>query len=318
MLHRKNPFQPASRQAKHTAMRPTPSDTPMPAAKDPLLTALGQRVKTLRARRGMPRRVLALTANISERHIANLESGAGNISILVLQQIAHALDTSLPELLGDDASSTPEWLMIRKILEGRDTQALQKAHQALTELFTARAPSERTDRIAFIGLRGAGKSTLGRLIAARLNREFIELRAEVTRLAGAPVAEIQALYGSTTFRRYERQALEETIKTHKTCVIATAGGLASDPSSLHLLLSNCFTIWLQATPEEHLDRVIAQGDLRPPADRKTAVEDLNLVLESRAPFYARADFTYNTSGRTLDDTLAGLMGILAQYGVVGG
>jgi XRE family aerobic/anaerobic benzoate catabolism transcriptional regulator len=295
-------------------MSPTKTGiAPLGAEKDPLLAGLGQRVKLLRAKRGMPRRKLAETADVSERHLANLESGTGNISVLVLQQIAHALDCSLAELLGDETTSSPEWIMIRKILDGRSAEALAAAHKALAELFVARPAGNRSDRIAFIGLRGAGKSTLGRMVAERLDRPFLELRTEITRLAGGAPAEIQALYGSTTFRRYERQALEDTLRNHKSCVIATAGGLASDPGSLHLLVSNCFTVWLQATPEDHMNRVIAQGDLQPTGNTKTQIEDLRLVLESRAGFYAKADFTFNTSDKTLDEAFNGLVSALNDH-----
>jgi XRE family aerobic/anaerobic benzoate catabolism transcriptional regulator len=295
-----------------------PSRTATAPEKHPVLFALGQRVKTMRARRGIPRRVLAATAAISERHIANLESGTGNVSVLILDQIAQALDCSMAELLGDETAASAEWLMIRKILDGRGPEALLQAHQALTELFVARPAGQRSDRIALVGLRGAGKSTLGRMLAARLARPFIELRGEVARLAGGAPAEIQALYGSTTFRRYERQALEETLRTQRSCVIATAGGLASDPASMQLLISNCFTIWLQASPEEHMSRVIAQGELRPTADPRAAIEDLRLVLESRSPFYAKADLAFSTSGKTLDEAFAGLVGLLAEHRLVAG
>ena len=282
--------------------------------KNPLLADLGLRVKLLRARRGMPRRVLAQNADVSERHLANLESGIGNVSILVLQNVALALDCSLAELLGDETTNSPDWLMIRKILQSRTQDEMQQARFALSKLFGGGpAFGHRSDRIAFIGLRGAGKSTLGRMVAARLNRPFVELRLEVTRLAGAAPSEIQALYGVSTFQRYERQALEETLQNHRTCVIATAGGLVSDPGSLELLLTHCLTIWLQADPEDHMNRVIAQGDLRQMPDSRKALHDLRLVLESRAAFYAKADLAYNTSGKTLDNAFTGLMSAITEH-----
>lgn len=288
--------------------------------KDPLLFNLGRRVKLLRARRGMPRRVLAEEADVSERHLANLESGVGNVSVLVLNQVAHALDCSLAELLGDETTSSPEWLMIRKILQGRGQDQLEEAHRALADLFVGKNPGgRRGDRIALIGLRGAGKSTLGRMVATKLSRPFIELGAEITRLAGCSPAEIQNLYGPKAYRRYEHEALEETLQSHKACVIATAGGLVSEPATLDLLLTNCFTIWLQADPEDHMNRVIAQGDLRPMAGSKQAMDDLRLILEGRAAFYAKADLTFNTSGKSLDSAFAGLMAAVEEHhGVVGG
>ncbi|MDE8346618.1 MAG: helix-turn-helix transcriptional regulator [Acidocella sp.] len=278
------------------------------ADKDPLLLSLGRTVRLLRARRGMPRRVLAEAAEVSERHLANLESGVGNVSVLVLQQVAQALDCSLAELLGDETTSSPEWLMIRQLLSGRDRAALQTAHRALAALFvTGHGGVQRRNRLAFVGLRGAGKSTLGRMAASRLGWAFIELGVEITRLAGCSPAEIQALYGPNAYRRYERQALEETLAQHKNCVIATAGGLVSDPATLDLLLSQCFTIWLKAEPEDHMNRVIAQGDLRPMADNREAMDDLRLILEGRAAFYAKADLAFNTSGMSLDEAFRDLM-----------
>jgi XRE family aerobic/anaerobic benzoate catabolism transcriptional regulator len=281
--------------------------------KAPLLVGLGQRVKLLRARRGMPRRVLAETADVSERHLANLESGVGNVSVLVLAQVAAALDCSLAELLGDETTNTPEWLMIRQLLSGRNQDALKQAHRALSELFAGGAmQARRTDRIGLIGLRGAGKSTLGKMLAAQLGRPFVELGREIARLAGCSPAEIQALYGPNAYRRYERQALEEVLRNYPTCVIATAGGLVADAASYDLLLTQCFTVWLQAEPEDHMNRVIAQGDLRPIADSREAMDDLRLILEGRAAFYEKADLAYYTSGKTLEESFAGLMAGLKE------
>jgi XRE family aerobic/anaerobic benzoate catabolism transcriptional regulator len=286
-------------------------DDDVTLTKHPLLAGLGQRVKLLRARRGMPRRLLAVAADVSERHLANLESGVGNISMLVLDQVARALDCSLAELLGDETTSNPEWLMIRHLLQGRSAAELAAAHKQLSAMFAApRRAGSRLQRIAFIGLRGAGKSTLGQMTAEALGRPFVELGREITRLAGCSPAEIQALYGPNAYRRYEAQALEEVLGAHEACVIATAGGLVSEPATLDRLLTNCFTIWLQASPAEHMDRVIAQGDLRPMAGTKEAMEDLKLILESRAAFHAKADAVFDTSGKTLDEAFTGLMGLI--------
>ncbi|MDD2705445.1 MAG: helix-turn-helix transcriptional regulator [Acidocella sp.] len=284
-----------------------------PPENDPLLPGLGQRVKLLRARRGMTRRILAEEAEVSERHLANLESGTGNVSILVLQQVAHALDCSLAELLGDETTATPEWLMIRRLLHGREAPELVRAHRVLTDMFGGTpAAQHRQDRIAFVGLRGAGKSTLGQMVAAELGRPFVELRSEITRLAGCAPVEIQALYGSNAYRRYERQALEEVLQNHRCCVIATAGGLVGDTSTFDLLLNNCLTVWLQAEPKDHFNRVLAQGDQRLMPGNRNGIDDIRLTLESRAGFYAKADFAFNTSGKTLDEAFSGLMALLRQ------
>ncbi len=286
-----------------------------PIDESEILPGLGKRVKLLRARRGMTRRVLAGEAGVSERHLANLESGTGNVSILVLAQVAHALDCPLAELLGDETTSTPEWLSIRRLLHGREPGEIERALRSLSELFgstRSHAPGSRNSRIAFIGLRGAGKSTLGQMVAAKLGYPFVELRAEITRLAGCAPVEIQALYGSNAYRRYERQALEDSLQSHQACVIATAGGLVGDSSTFDLLLTNCLTVWLQATPEDHFTRVLAQGDTRQLPGNRNGVDDIRLTLESRAGFYAKADLTFNTSGKTLDEAFAGLMGLLRE------
>jgi len=199
------------------------------------------------------------------------------------------------------------------LLTGRKQDALSRAHKALSELFSGGAGAgRRGDRIALIGLRGAGKSTLGKMLATHLDRPFVELGREITKLAGCSPSEIQALYGPNAYRRYERQALEEVLRNHESCVIATAGGLVADAATYDLLLTHCFTIWLQATPEDHMGRVIAQGDLRPMADNREAMDDLRLILEGRAAFYEKADLAYQTSGKTLEESFAGLVKALEQ------
>jgi XRE family aerobic/anaerobic benzoate catabolism transcriptional regulator len=287
----------------------------MAESRAPLLVSIGERVKTLRARRGMPRRALSQAAKVSERHLANLETGIGNVSVLILQQVAQALDCPIAELVGDETTSGPEWLMIRQLLHERSEHDLQRARIAISDLFATTAPAEqRRARIAFVGLRGAGKSTLGRLIAEALNRPFIELSQRISNLAGCSPAEIQALYGPTAYRRYEAQALQETIDMEGACVLATPGGLVSDPASFNLLLSRCYTVWLRARAEEHMNRVIEQGDLRPMAGNKEAMEDLKAILAGRTPFYAKADLMFDTSGKSIEESLSGLLPLLQVIG----
>ena len=274
---------------------------------DPLLAAIGERVKGLRARKGMPRRLLAAAAGVSERHLANLETGVGNVTVRVLRQVSNALECPIAELLGDETTANPEWLMIRQVLHGRAEADLRRARRALADLFeTAPRGRLRIDRIALVGLRGAGKSTLGRGLAEALQRPFIELGAEITRIAGCTPAEIQNLYGPSGYRRYEGAALKSVVETCETFVLATPGGIVSDTSSFSLLLSQCFTIWLQAQPQEHMVRVLAQGDLRPMAGNREAMEDLKSILASRTPFYAKADLSFDTSGELVDESLSRL------------
>ncbi len=292
----------------------SPWQAPVPdaaAAREPFLMALGERVRTLRARKGLTRKGLSQGAGVSERHLANLELGVGNASILVLRQVAHALSCSLAELLGDPTMASPEWLLMRDLLAGRSEAELQRARGALMPLFggTARVGSERARRIALVGLRGAGKSTLGQMLADEFGLVFIELNREIERLAGCSLAEIHNLYGPSAYRRYERRALEETIASQPDAVIATPGGIVSDPATFGLLLAQCFTVWLQASPEEHMQRVIDQGDLRPMAGsggNEEAMDDLRRILLGRAAFYGKADLKFATTGLPLDETCARL------------
>jgi XRE family aerobic/anaerobic benzoate catabolism transcriptional regulator len=281
--------------------------------KNPFLVTLGERVRALRSRRGMTRKAVSVAAGVSERHLANLEYGVGNASILVLLDVAQALQCTLAELLGDVTASSPEWLLIRELLERRDEATLRRVRVVIGEMLgTGGAgayrggPAGRSPRIALIGLRGAGKSTLGKMLAEDLGLPFVELSAEIEKFAGCTFAEIQALYGQNAYRRYERRALEEAIQIHAECVIATPGGLVSDPATFNELLAHCTTVWLQATPEDHMKRVVAQGDLRPMAASKEAMEDLRGILAGRAAFYSKADYTIDTSAQPLDATFAAL------------
>jgi XRE family aerobic/anaerobic benzoate catabolism transcriptional regulator len=251
----------------------------------------------------MTRKALALAADVSERHLANMEYGLGNASVLVLLQVASALQCTVSELIGDVTTSSTEWLMIREMLEQRDDATLQRVRVAIGELLgTGGGNTTLSPRVALIGLRGAGKSTLGKMLAQDLGFPFVELSQEIEKFAGCSVAEIQALYGVNAYRRYERRALEESIQIYPEAVIATPGGLVSDPASFNLLLAHCTTVWLQAEPEDHMRRVIAQGDMRPMAASKEAMEDLRGILSGRAPFYSKAQLRVNTSAQPLDAT----------------
>lgn len=289
------------------APQPT-GDAPSGGVKNPFLVALGDRVRAIRSRRGMTRKATAATADVSERHLANLEYGEGNVSILVLLQIANALQCSLAELLGDTTTSSPEWLMIRELLEQRDEATLHRVRVAIGEMLgTGGDNATHCHRIALVGLRGAGKSTLGKMLADALDYPFIELSREIEKFAGCSVSEIQSLYGQNAYRRYERRALEEAIQIYPEAVIATPGGLVSDPATFNQLLAHCTTVWLEADPQDHLKRVTAQGDLRPMAASKEALEDLKVILAGRAAFYSKAQFRINTSTQSLDQTFASLL-----------
>jgi XRE family transcriptional regulator, aerobic/anaerobic benzoate catabolism transcriptional regulator len=275
------------------------------APRSPFLSALGERVRALRARRAMSRRALAQASDVSERHLANLELGVGNASVLVLLQVARALDCQIEELLGDESTTSPEWLLIRELLRGRSEDELRRGRIALADLYgTASRTEARTSRIALVGLRGAGKSTLGRLLAAKLELPFVELNHEIARIAGCDLNEIHNLMGAVAYRRYELRALRATLERHSAAVIATPGGLVTEPASYNLLLAHCYTVWLTATPEQHMERVLAQGDLRPMADNPEAMADLKRILAERQPFYDRADMVFDTAAADPEAALA--------------
>jgi XRE family aerobic/anaerobic benzoate catabolism transcriptional regulator len=302
-----------------TILHETPLDADTQEGKNPLLVALGERVRTQRSRRGLTRKALASAANVSERHLANLEYGVGNASILVLQQVADALECPLAQLLGDVTTSNPEWLMLRQLLEHADEAQLKHLRLNIaTFLGAVRADAirdegqKRSQRIALIGLRGAGKSTLGKMLAQALNYPFLEISTEIEKLAGTSISEIQALYGVNAYRRYERRALEALIAKHAQCVIATPGGLVSDVASFNMVLTHCTTVWLQAEPHDHMQRVRSQGDTRPMAASKEAMDDLKGILAGRAPFYSKADFSLNTSSQGLQESFEQLLQILGS------
>jgi XRE family transcriptional regulator, aerobic/anaerobic benzoate catabolism transcriptional regulator len=285
-----------------------------PSAEDLFLKALGDRVRTLRARRGMTRKFIANAADISERHLANLEYGTGNASILVLRQVAQALQCPLAELVGDVTTSSPEWILIRELLENKNDAQLRQARLKLAELYAVpgRVDTGRNNRIALIGLRGAGKTTLGRMLAEELGFPFVELSREIEQFAGCSIAEIHNLYGANAYRRYERRALEETIQIYPEFVMATPGGIVSDAGGFNTMLDHCFTVWLKAKPEDHMGRVAKQGDMRPMAGSPEAMEDLKRILEGRSAFYSKADLVFNTSDQTLEHAFAGLRQAIGQ------
>ncbi len=292
--------------APATPAAPVPADD-----KNPALLALGERVRRLRAQRGMTRKAVALAADVSERHLANLEYGIGNASFLVLQQVAGALQCPLAELIGDVTTASPEWLLIRELLAHSDEATLRRARLALVAMLgsgNAATDADHSPRqlVALIGLRGAGKSTLGQMLADDLGWPFVELSRQIEQFAGCSIAEIQALYGQNAYRRYERRALEESIQIYPEAVIATPGGLVSDAATFNLLLGHCTTVWLQAAPEDHMQRVAAQGDLRPMAASREAMDDLRQILAGRAAFYSKADMVLDTSAAPLAESFQSL------------
>ncbi len=269
------------------------------------LAALGDRVREARAKRGQTRRLLAEDSGVSERYLAQLEAGQGNVSILLLRQIANALGLPLTELLAEDSGDAAELALTTQFLKQLPRQKLATVRSQLVRDY-GNARDERMKRIALVGLRGAGKSTLGAKLAKALGVPFVELDREIEREAGTSLSEIFLLYGQAGYRRYERRCLEKVLEKNGRAVIATGGSIVSEPGTYELLLSSCFTAWLKAAPEEHMARVIAQGDTRPMAGNDQAMEDLRRILEGRAILYRQADVVVDTAGKSVEKSLAEL------------
>jgi len=278
---------------------------------DAYLRRLGERVRTLRNQRGMSRKALAQHAKVSERYLAQLEVGKGNGSIVLLRRIARAIGLPVTQIVHEGADPALELVLLTQFLERLSPPALAEARELLLKRFSEPSDDLRRRRVALIGLRGGGKSTLGRLLAERLDVPFIELDREIERRSGASLSEIFDMFGQETFRRAEREALDDLLRQHPQFVIATSGSIVTEPSTLELLLASCFTVWVRAEPEEHMKRVMAQGDMRPMAHSARAMEDLVSILRSREPLYAKADVALSTTGRTPDQNLAELLRLIA-------
>lgn len=276
-------------------------------ASRPYLQQLASRIREARARRGMTRKILARDSGVSERYLAQLEAGKGNITITLLRRVAAAMCLPMATLVNDEPERSVELTLLIQMIARLSPQDLSEARDLLGRKFGLALDSGRCQRIALIGLRGAGKSTLGGLLAEHLRVPFVELDREVERDLGAPLAEIFDLYGQTAFRRAERRALEAVVTQHDRAVIATSGSLVSEPGTYDLLLSACFTVWLKARPEEHMSRVFAQGDTRPMQASSEAMADLRRILEGRNALYAKADITVDTGGKSVETTFANLL-----------
>lgn len=281
------------------------------AAASAFLLKLGGRVRAARAAAAMSRRRLSEASGVSQRHLAQLEAGAGNISIVLLKRVAEALGARMEDLIGDGRSLDAEAETFAKLFCAASDERRRKAIEALAP---EGAGSARARRIALIGLRGAGKSTLGRLLANALGAPFVELNAEIAKSSGMPVAEVMALYGQEGYRRLERQALEQVAAAHKVVVLAVAGGVVSEPDTFSDLLSRFHTIWLKAKPEEHMARVRNQGDMRPMAGNPAAMDELKAILVSRESLYARAQAEVDTSGRTVEESLKDVLTTIEATG----
>lgn len=275
------------------------------------LKLLGERVRHARAQRELTRRNLAKKSGVSERYLAQLEAGKGNVSILLLRQVAHALGIPVECLVLDGSEQGDELLHTLELLRKLTPEELQLAHQRLLEQQGVQ-DAERRSRIALIGLRGAGKSTLGALLAEKLDVPFLELDRLVEQESGMTLSAIFDLYGPAGFHRYERQCLDEVLARYSKCVLAAGGSIVTEHATFETLLKACYTVWLRATPEDHMGRVVAQGDRRPMAASPQAMADLRRILASREPSYGRADFALETGGKSVPESLRELVKVAKE------
>lgn len=274
------------------------------------LQKVGRRARELREERGLTRRSLAVDADVSERYLGQLETGVGNISIMLLRRLAVALKVDLAELL-ETESAQVEHRSLRRWLQQIPRHRIPDVLARLEREVGAEREARR-DRIALIGLRGAGKSTLGARLAHELNVPFVEMDREIEKESRLPLAELFSLYGTAGYRRFEGRCLERIVKDFPRAVVSVGGGVVAETSTYETLLANCFTIWIKANPAEHMQRVISQGDMRPMADSREAMEDLKRILATREPQYRKADRIVDTSGLSVDMSFARLREVSAQ------
>ena len=269
------------------------------------LEGVGGRVRALRERRGMTRKALAREADVSERYLGLLEAGEGNISIVLLRRVTVALNARLADVFEPEPPASAERRLIARLLESVPANRLESLVLRLMHDY-GREEAARRQRIALIGLRGAGKSTLGQRLADELHCRYVELDAEIERESGLPVAELFSLYGQAGFRRFERRCLDRLLDAPGPMVLAAGGGIVAEGDTFDRLLAHCYTVWLRTSPEEHMARVIGQGDLRPMAGNAEAMDDLRRILIAREPLYRKADVIVDTAGQDVPASLARL------------
>ncbi len=287
----------------------------MEAAVDRLISRVGERVRKARELRGLPRRVVSELSGVSPRYLAQLEAGEGNISIGLLKRVAVALDHRIEWLVGEDDPWTSEAMRVADLFSSSSADVRTR----VLELLTPEPPARmRGQRICLIGLRGAGKSTLGAALGARLGLPFIELNREIEEQSGMPVNEVMALYGQEGYRKLEAQAVSRITATHESLILAVAGGIVAEPDTYKSLLAQFHTVWLKASPEEHMGRVRAQGDTRPMAGNPEAMEQLKSILRSREALYERAEAQLDTSGQPIEATLDALEALVRERGFLTG
>jgi len=288
-----------------------PTRTSANKTRSEYLQQLGERLRFARVRRGFTQEQLAKLCALSSRFLAKVELGRGNISVTRLREVARALDVPMEVLAAENPPTSPAFEQSTTFLKKLPPTDLDHAHKLLLEKFSGASSALRSSRIALTGLRGAGKSTLGSLLAQRLQCPFIELDRQIERNTGLTLSIIFDLYGQTGYRRMERAALDHVLERHRRFVLATGGGIVSDPGNYNRLLSTCFTVWLRAKPEDHMARVIKQGDRRPMAQSRQAMRDLRRILYSREALYRQADAVLDTSAHNLKHSVVSLLRLVS-------
>lgn len=284
-------------------------------AVETLLARVGERVRKAREMKGLPRRVVSETSGVSMRYLAQLEAGEGNISIGLLQRVATALDIRIEWLLGEEDPWNSETLRFAEVFRASTEEVKRQVREALTPI-----PPEnlRASRICLVGLRGAGKSSLGALVGADLGLPFLELNSEIEDHSGMPVTELMALYGQEGYRTLEARAVDRIIATHSSVILAVAGGIVAEPATYNTVRSHFHTIWIKASPEDHMTRVRSQGDMRPMAGNPEAMEQLRAILKSRESLYRQAHGELDTSGRSLRQSGDDLIALIRERKFLGG
>jgi XRE family aerobic/anaerobic benzoate catabolism transcriptional regulator len=272
------------------------------------LARLGERVRAWRLEQGVTRKTLALASGVSERYLAQLESGHGNISVLLLRKVAQAMQVPVEDLARENGEVPAELALLTRFAQTLPPEKVAAAHRLLLAQFG----SARKRRVALLGLRGAGKSSLGARLAEALGVQFVELDREVEREAGSDLGAVFSIYGQDAYRRFERRALERVLRQHDRAVIATGGSLVTDQDNYELLRERCYCVWLKASPEEHMSRVISQGDMRPFKGRSAALDEIRRLLAERDRLYARADAVLDTSGKPVRQSLAQLRTLVSK------
>ena len=284
---------------------------PLDAAVDAVIARVGERVRRAREMKGLPRRTVSEVSGVSPRYLAQLEAGEGNISIGLLQRVAAALDHRIEWFLGEDDPWTSEAARVADLYRSAPASVREKVLQALAPEASG---SQRRGRICLIGLRGAGKSTLGAMAGRALDVPFLELNREIEDHSGMPINEIMELYGQEGYRQLEAQAVDRVIEAYDTVILAAAGGIVAAPDTYAALLGHFHTVWIQTSPEEHMSRVRSQGDTRPMAGYPEAMNQLRTILASREPLYERALAHLDTSGRPLEASVEDLASLIRDRG----